>query len=139
VRAFRAACIVLFLAGPALVPTIAQRAAPVDGAKLQLTIDSIMRGPNLVGWPPTALRWSADSQKLYFEWRKPGEKEASTPAANGRWDKAHQRLLYAAAYFSSCPEHAASVPMPSAGRHDQQSMQRTSLKISSSLSGCSRA
>ena len=37
-----------------------------------------MRGPDLVGWPPTGLRWSADSQKLYFEWRKPGEKEAST-------------------------------------------------------------
>jgi dipeptidyl aminopeptidase/acylaminoacyl peptidase len=114
-RAFRAVCIVLFLAGPALVPTTAQRAAPAEGAKLQLTIDSIMRGPNLVGWPPTSLRWSADSQKLFFDWRKPGEKEASTyvvgrdggeprklpdaevkdaPPANGRWDKAHQRLLY---------------------------------------------
>ncbi len=37
-----------------------------------------MRGPDLVGYPPTGLRWSADSQKLYFDWRKPGEDEAST-------------------------------------------------------------
>ena len=37
-----------------------------------------MRGPDLVGYPPTGLRWSADSQKLYFDWRKPGEKESST-------------------------------------------------------------
>src|SRR5437762_13526594 len=44
----------------------------------QLTVDSIMRGPDLVGYPPTNLRWSADSQKLYFEWRKPAEKESST-------------------------------------------------------------
>ena len=37
-----------------------------------------MRGPDLVGYPPDSLRWSADSQKLYFDWRKPGEEEAST-------------------------------------------------------------
>ena len=43
-----------------------------------MTIDSIMRGPDLVGYPPTGLRWSGDSSKLYFEWRKPGEEESST-------------------------------------------------------------
>ena len=32
-----------------------------------LTVDSIMRGPDLVGYPPEGLRWSADSQNLYFE------------------------------------------------------------------------
>ena len=37
-----------------------------------------MRGPDLVGYPPTGLRWSADSQKLYFDWRKPAEDKAST-------------------------------------------------------------
>ena len=37
-----------------------------------------MRGPDLVGYPPDGLRWSADSQKLYFDWRKPGEDESST-------------------------------------------------------------
>ena len=47
-------------------------------ATFPLTVDSIMRGPDLVGYPPDGLRWSADSKKLYFDWRKPGEDEAST-------------------------------------------------------------
>ena len=57
----------------------ARRPARVTQAgTFALTVDSIMRGPDLVGYPPDGLRWSADSQKLYFEWRKPGEDEAST-------------------------------------------------------------
>jgi dipeptidyl aminopeptidase/acylaminoacyl peptidase len=79
-----------------------------------LTVDSIMRGPDLVGYPPTDLRWSGDSERLYFEWRRPGEDEASTyvvpraggtprklsdderklaPAANARWDRTRRRAL----------------------------------------------
>ncbi|HXI32115.1 MAG TPA: prolyl oligopeptidase family serine peptidase [Vicinamibacterales bacterium] len=78
-------------------------------------MDSIMRGPKLVGYPPTALRWSGDSARLYFEWRRPGEDDASTwvvnrdgsqlrklsdderrsaPPASGAWDKAHRRVLF---------------------------------------------
>jgi dipeptidyl aminopeptidase/acylaminoacyl peptidase len=45
-----------------------------------LTVDSIMRGPDLVGYPPSSLRWSADSSRLFFDWRRPGEDEASTYA-----------------------------------------------------------
>jgi dipeptidyl aminopeptidase/acylaminoacyl peptidase len=93
-----------------------QAFAAAAASRFDLTVDSIMRGPDLVGWPPTGLRWSADSQKLYFEWRKPGEKEPSTyvvarsgsdprkltddearavpPAAGGRWDTAHKRVLF---------------------------------------------
>ena len=41
-----------------------------------------MRGPDLVGYPPTALRWSADSQKLYFDWRKPGEDGIRRPTSS---------------------------------------------------------
>src|SRR5881628_213729 len=84
-------------------------------ATFPLTVDSIMRGPKLVGYPPTALRWSGDSAHLYFEWRRPGEDEASTwvvnrdgsglkklsdeerrsvPAVNAVWDKAHRRALF---------------------------------------------
>jgi dipeptidyl aminopeptidase/acylaminoacyl peptidase len=84
-------------------------------ASFPLTVDSIMRGPKLVGYPPTALRWSGDSSKLYFEWRRAGDDEASTwvvardggaprklsdderrsaPPASGRWDKAHRRVLF---------------------------------------------
>jgi hypothetical protein len=105
-------------------PSIARIPAQKSGAggpdarsspHFELTVDSIMRGPDLVGCPPTGLRWSADSQKLFFEWRKPGETEASTyvvgrdsvdphklsddetksaPAVNGRWDRAHRRILF---------------------------------------------
>src|SRR5215510_4946759 len=108
---------VLLLAPPVFI-SAEQNAArkPAAAAGFELTVDSIMRGPDLVGYPPTGLRWSADSQKLYFDWRKPGEEEASTyavardggtpvklsdaekknvPPANGRWDKAHKRVLFA--------------------------------------------
>jgi len=80
-----------------------------------LTVDGIMRGPKLVGYPPTGLRWSGESAHLYFEWRRPGEDEASTwvvnrdgsqlrrlsdderrnaPPAIGVWDRAHRRVLF---------------------------------------------
>ena len=47
-------------------------------ARFALTVDSIMREPALVGYPPSDLRWSGDSKELYFEWRMPGEDEAAT-------------------------------------------------------------
>jgi dipeptidyl aminopeptidase/acylaminoacyl peptidase len=97
-----------------LVPALSARSTNTD--KFPLTVDSIMRGPDLVGYPPDGLRWSADSKTLYFEWRRPGEEEASTyavgrdggspvklteeqrksaPPANGRWDEAHRRVVFA--------------------------------------------
>lgn len=81
-----------------------------------LSIDSIMRGPALVGYPPSGLRWSGDSQDLYFEWRRPGEDETATwvlarssttprrlseeerrlaPPVSGEWDRAGRRVLFA--------------------------------------------
>ena len=96
-------------------PSVETKHGPGDAnGRFELTVDAIMRGPDLVGYPPTELRWSADSQKLYFEWRRPGEDRASTyvvgrdggtprkltddevkytPPATGRWDKAHRRVL----------------------------------------------
>jgi len=68
------------LAAAALVVASPQlRSAPTP---FPLTVDSIMRGPKLVGFPPTGLRWSGDSARLYFEWRRPGEDEASTWVVN---------------------------------------------------------
>jgi len=85
-------------------------------AKMALTIDSIMRGPGLVGYPPSGLRWSGDSRDLFFEWRKPGEKEGATyvlsqntttprrltederklaPPVGGVWDEARRRVVFA--------------------------------------------
>jgi dipeptidyl aminopeptidase/acylaminoacyl peptidase len=113
---------IALLAGPAAISIPAQSQAGRAGqavearpARFELSIDSIMRGPDLVGYPPSGLRWSADSQHLYFQWRKPGEEEASTyvvsrhggeprklsedqakaipPAEMARWDKARRRVL----------------------------------------------
>src|SRR5205814_9126441 len=47
-------------------------------APFSLTVDSIMRGPKLVGYPPTAPRWSDDSSRLYLESRRPEHEDAGT-------------------------------------------------------------
>ncbi|MEO6213866.1 MAG: DPP IV N-terminal domain-containing protein, partial [Vicinamibacterales bacterium] len=98
----------------AQAPSPGNASAKAPAASVALTIDSIMRGPDLVGYPPSGLRWSGDSQRLYFDWRKPGDEESSTyvvsreggeprklsdadakhaPPTGGRWDAAHKRLL----------------------------------------------
>src|SRR5262245_3799940 len=92
--------------------------ATAPAKPFELTVDNIMRGPKLVGYPPTGLRWSGDSTRLYFEWRQPEDTEAATnyvgrgrhgntvprkltdqerrsaPPVNGMWDKAHRRVLF---------------------------------------------
>jgi dipeptidyl aminopeptidase/acylaminoacyl peptidase len=100
-------------AGIALIAAAFVAAAPAP--KLELTVDNIMRGPKLVGYPPTGLRWSGDARELYFEWRRPDDDEPSTwivpreggeprrltdeerqkaPAADGVWDAARRRALF---------------------------------------------
>ncbi|MCU0249976.1 MAG: prolyl oligopeptidase family serine peptidase [Vicinamibacterales bacterium] len=106
----------------AVVTLSAQPPAPPGGGagaapgKLTLTVDSIMRGPGLVGYPPSGLRWSGDSRDLFFEWRKPGEKDGATyvlsqhtttprrltdeerklaPPVGGAWDEARRRVVFA--------------------------------------------
>jgi dipeptidyl aminopeptidase/acylaminoacyl peptidase len=109
---------VLVLAAQWPLSGLSERSGPSPGEhRFELTVDGIMRGPKLVGYPPTGLRWSGDSSQLYFEWRRPGEDEASTwvvrrdggeprqltdeerrsapPATGGVWDRAHRRVLFA--------------------------------------------
>ncbi len=90
-------------------------ARPV-AATFDLGVDSIMRGPELVGHPPSGLRWSGDGARLYFEWRVRGEDETATwvvnadgaglrrlsdeerklaPPVSGQWDRARRRVLHA--------------------------------------------
>jgi len=38
--------------------------------KFALTIDNLMRGPGLYGYEPSAVRWSGDSAKIYFQWKQ---------------------------------------------------------------------
>lgn len=102
---------VVILAAAGATGLGADQATP---SSFPLTIDSIMRGPELVGYPPSALRWSGDARELYFEWRTPGEDEAATwvvardgqglrrlsdeerlnaPLPSGQWDSARKRIL----------------------------------------------
>jgi dipeptidyl aminopeptidase/acylaminoacyl peptidase len=95
-----------------LLALVAQARAATPS--FSLTIDSIMRGPELVGYPPDSLRWSGDSQRLYFEWRQPADDVPATwvvsraggpprrlsederraaPLPSGQWDAARRRQL----------------------------------------------
>ena len=96
------------------VGVMAQAPSPKPQAAFELTVDSIMRGPELVGNPPNNLRWSGDSKELYFEWLMPKEDQAATwvvsrdggtprrlseadrrnaPLPTGQWDAARRRIL----------------------------------------------
>jgi dipeptidyl aminopeptidase/acylaminoacyl peptidase len=59
-----------------LVPA-QQPAAPAPAA-FTLSVDSIMRGPKLIGSAPSGVRWAPDSSKIYFSWQKPNEDRAQT-------------------------------------------------------------
>lgn len=65
-----------FIAGLvcAVVAWQADAARPVRqkaaAAKEVLTVDHIMRGPGLYGWAPQDVRWSGDSQQIYFKWKQ---------------------------------------------------------------------
>ncbi len=114
-RTFRDSLIVILVSVAAAIVIAEQPSKPVAPARFELSVDGIMRGPKLVGYPPSGLRWSGDSKNLYFEWRKPGEDEASTyviardgdtprkltpeerrdaPPVNGVWNETHRRALY---------------------------------------------
>ena len=40
-----------------------------------LTVDNIMRGPALVGYEPTGVRWSCDGSRIIFQWKQNTDKE----------------------------------------------------------------
>ncbi len=86
--------------------------------RLELTVDTIMRGPGLSGYAPNTVRWSRDGQRVYFSWkqfddpteetydtyvvgrdgkglRKLSDSEANdAPPANGRWTRDRKRAVY---------------------------------------------
>jgi len=77
------AILILCLSSTLLLPGLspAQSTAelePEAAARFEfpLTIHSIMRGPELVGEEPSGIRWSDDSEWVYFQWRPGG----------GEWD-----------------------------------------------------
>lgn len=57
---------------------------PVTPA-FELTIDYVMRGSGLFGNSPAAVRWSADSRSIYFQWKRydePRERSLDTYVVN---------------------------------------------------------
>lgn len=69
------ACALLFPS-----PAITQQQSPqLLPKKFELTVDSIMRGPDLVGYEPNRVYWSQDNQRVYFRWKRAGEARLKEP------------------------------------------------------------
>jgi dipeptidyl aminopeptidase/acylaminoacyl peptidase len=54
-------------------PQQQQPSQPPPAKAFELTVDSIMRGPDLVGYQPQGVYWSQDSGHVYFRWKRAGE------------------------------------------------------------------
>ncbi|MGH9614563.1 MAG: hypothetical protein ACRD4P_15945, partial [Bryobacteraceae bacterium] len=94
------------IAGTVCVLLLAAKGAPA--VRFELSIDEIMRGPGLVGYPPEGVRWSGDSRRIYFRWKRadePEEKPFDTYVI-GR-DGAGLRKLSDEEARTAPPEHAA--------------------------------
>lgn len=77
----RFAFLFLVLAGLAHPQRAAKKASPAIPPKreLTLTVDHIMRGPNLYGWAPNDIRWSGDSKRIYFRWKQWNDPQDADP------------------------------------------------------------
>ena len=95
----------VLLADQAAAPAARAQATPA----MTLTIDSIMRGPALVGSSPSNIRWSKDSSKIYFSWQKAGAENSATFVVNR--DGSGLRELTTA--------EAADLDTPQTGRPDR--------------------
>ena len=107
---------VLLAAAPVAWPQAAQKpVATAPATATMLTVDSIMRGPKLVGASPSAIGFSRDSSKIYFTWQKAGDERSARyvvnrdgtglrqmtmdevraiePARTGRFDRSRRRIL----------------------------------------------
>ena len=72
-RKFTSLCLVFLLIQS---PNFAQQPAT---KKFELTVDGIMRGPDLVGYAPSGVYWSRDSERVYFRWKRAGEPRLKQP------------------------------------------------------------
>jgi dipeptidyl aminopeptidase/acylaminoacyl peptidase len=68
----RAAASVAFAVALLCQQTFAQQPPP-QAKPFELSVDSIMRGPDLVGYQPTGVYWSQDSRRIFFRWKRAGE------------------------------------------------------------------
>jgi len=90
----------------------ADQRSPSPAAKpavMPMTVDSIMRGPALVGASPSAVRWAKDSSKAYFTWQKAGDARSSTYVVNRNGTGLRQLT----------EEEGRNLDVPPAGRPDR--------------------
>src|SRR5690606_18912146 len=76
----RTAFVLAFFALTAASPGHAQPAARAAASTFELSVANIMRGPEHVGSPPTAIRWTDDSRWIYFRWKPGGRPWHEEPA-----------------------------------------------------------
>jgi len=62
----------LWLSAPGFVANSQSR-------NFDLTVDSIMRGADLIGYEPNRVYWSQDNQRVYFRWKRAGEARLKEP------------------------------------------------------------
>jgi len=62
------------------VVLLTSSAAPAVGQAFDLSVRSIMRGPELVGEPPSGVQWTDDGRWVHFRW-KPGGQPWHEPMA----------------------------------------------------------
>ena len=62
---------------PFLAILLASQAAPAG--KFALTIDNIMRGPELYGYEPSQVRWSGNGRQIYFQWKQASDPRIKQP------------------------------------------------------------
>lgn len=70
---WRRACFSLCLLSLLIPSPIFSHSSLAQAKKFELSVDSIMRGPDLVGYEPSRVYWSQDSQRVYFRWKRAGE------------------------------------------------------------------
>ncbi|MEP6961414.1 MAG: DPP IV N-terminal domain-containing protein, partial [Acidobacteriota bacterium] len=62
------------LATVLLIALLALPVSQIHGqARLPLSIDRIMQGPQFYGYAPQDVRWSGDNQRIYFRWKQPSD------------------------------------------------------------------
>ncbi|HLK14097.1 MAG TPA: prolyl oligopeptidase family serine peptidase, partial [Fimbriimonadaceae bacterium] len=65
-----------------LTSSVQARSANSNPKPFELTIDNIMRGPELIGQEPRGIRWSSDGATLLFTWRAPSDNGSKTYEVN---------------------------------------------------------
>ncbi|MHB1225639.1 MAG: DPP IV N-terminal domain-containing protein, partial [Gemmatimonadaceae bacterium] len=64
---------------PGGAPAVAAAATPATASSFDFSIPNMMRGPEVYGREPQAVRWSPDSRWIYFRWLPPGTDWRETP------------------------------------------------------------